>query len=89
MSVGPINLLVVGRQDNGTAFASYWDNSTWHKPAAPLLQGKVFLNFTSVALFQSDEIKMFGVTNDSGIHSYIVDRKNPLSWTHDQTVRIS
>jgi hypothetical protein len=86
LAAGGINLLVVGNEANGTAFASYWDNTTWHNATTPLLQGKILTNFTSVSVFESDEIKFFGLTNDSEIHSYIVDRKNPVSWTYNQAV---
>lgn len=86
LKAGAINLLVVGSQANGSAFASYWDNSTWHNASAPLLQGKVLTNFTSLSVFQSSQVRLFGLTNESEIHSFVVDRKNPLSWTYDQAV---
>ncbi|KAB5562994.1 hypothetical protein GE09DRAFT_766860 [Coniochaeta sp. 2T2.1] len=86
MDQGPINLLVVGSFANGSAFANYWDNKTWHNATTPLLQGKVLTNFTSVALFQSSEIKFFGLTNDSEIHSYTIDRRNPVSWTYGDAI---
>jgi hypothetical protein len=86
LTAGPINILVSGVYANGSAFATYWDNTTWHDPAAPILQGKVITNFTSVSVFDAVQLKVFGLTNESEIHSYTIDRKNPLSWTYDQAV---
>ena len=86
MDAGPVNLLVTGVFANGSAFVAHWDNSTWHQASEPILQGKVFTNLTAVSVFESKQVKVFGLTNESEIHSYTIDRKNPLSWTYDQAV---
>lgn len=86
MSAGPVNILVAGAYANGSVFATYWDNTTWHNATTPLMQGKVYTNFSAVSVFEADQLKLFGLTNESEIHSYILDRKNPQSWTYDQAV---
>jgi hypothetical protein len=53
------------------------------------MQGKVIQNFTAVSVFESESIRFFGLTNESEIHSYTVDRASPLSWTHDEAVKTS
>jgi hypothetical protein len=52
----------------------------------PLLQGKVFTNFSAVSVIESGQLKVFTLTNDSEIHSYVADRKNPQSWTYGQAI---
>lgn len=87
MAAGDTRLLVAGSFDNGTAFVNWWDNVMWNNATAPLMQGKVLQNFTAVSVFQAQDIKFWGLTNESEIHSYIIDRQNPLSWRYDQAVK--
>ncbi|KAH8888732.1 hypothetical protein GQ53DRAFT_229808 [Thozetella sp. PMI_491] len=77
---GFANLLLAQSYPNGTLLANFWNNSDWHGNAEPTLQGKVFSNWTNVAL--TGDMKFFGLTNTSEIHQFSVDRSSPLSWTY-------
>lgn len=86
LGADPTYIVVVGSYANGSAFATYWDDTDWINASAPLMQGKIYTNFSSLSAFQAENLKVFGLTNESEIHSYILDRHNPLSWTYDMAI---
>lgn len=74
---------------NGTVQVNYWNNQTWHISEEPMMLGKVYANFTSIGMFQAEDIMFYGLTNEGEIHSYKVDRRDPLSWSYGEMVKTS
>lgn len=88
-SAGPREVMVVPRFDNGSLVVNYWDNTKWNYGYEPIIQGKVYTNFTAVALLADQDLKFFGITNDLEIQAFTIDRTLPLSWTYDSAVAMS
>jgi hypothetical protein len=86
MAAGAVDIAVVTNYNNGSIQVMYYDNTTWHSNEFPVLQGGHSQNFTSVSLVHGSDLKFYGLTNGSEIHSYKIDRMNPTLWSFDEIV---
>lgn len=89
ITAGPLDLMVVPCFDNGSVIVNWWDNTVWSFGNEPILQGKVYTNFTAATLLPAEDLKFFGVTDEGAIQAYTIDRAAPVSWTYDSEVDTS